>query len=87
MMELPDPTEKLVVLPGWSTRVSADLRFPGIRCGWRSSVLNWRSRLMRMQGKAYVDGKLVCEGIVTSQMVPRNTKPEHPDPVARRICC
>jgi 3-hydroxyacyl-[acyl-carrier-protein] dehydratase len=37
-------------------------------------VLNWRTRMMRMQGKAYVDGKLICEGIVTSQMVPR-TRP------------
>jgi hypothetical protein len=29
---------------------------------------------MRMQGKAFVDGKLACEGVVTSQMVPRNPK-------------
>ena len=74
MLEAPDPTEKLVVFTGVERARFRRPVFPGDQVRLEIDVLNWRSRLMRMQGKAYVDGKLVCEGIVTSQMVPRNPK-------------
>ena len=74
MVELPDPTEKLMVFTGVEHARFRRPAFPGDQVRLEIGVLNWRSRLMRMQGKAFVDGKLVCEGIVTSQMVPRNTK-------------
>lgn len=74
MVESPDPTEKLVFFTGVEHARFRRPVFPGDQVRMEIDVLNWRSRLMRMQGKAFVDGKLVCEGIVTSQMVQRNPK-------------
>ncbi|MGC1782168.1 MAG: 3-hydroxyacyl-ACP dehydratase FabZ [Acidobacteriaceae bacterium] len=74
MLESPDPTEKLVVFTGVEHARFRRPVFPGDQVRLEIDVLNWRSRLMRMQGKAFVDGKLACEGVVTSQMVPRNPK-------------
>ena len=72
MVELPDPAEKLIVFTGVEHARFRRPALPGDQVRLEIDVLNWRSRLMRMQGKAYVDGKLICEGRVTSQMVPRN---------------
>lgn len=74
MLEAPDPKEKLVVFTGVERARFRRPVFPGDQVRMEIDVINWRSRLMRMEGKAFVDGKLVCEGIVTSQMVPRNPK-------------
>jgi 3-hydroxymyristoyl/3-hydroxydecanoyl-(acyl carrier protein) dehydratase len=35
-------------------------------------VRAWRMTAARLEGKAYVDGKVVCEAIVTCRLVPRN---------------
>jgi 3-hydroxyacyl-[acyl-carrier-protein] dehydratase len=72
MVELPDPSDKLIFFTGVEHARFRRPALPGDQVRMEIDVLNWRSRLMRMQGKAYVDGKLICEGIVTSQMVPRN---------------
>ena len=74
MLEAADPTEKLVFFTGVEHARFRRPVVPGEQVRLEIDVLNWRSRLMRMQGKAFVDGKLACEGIVTSQMVPRNPK-------------
>ncbi len=71
MMEAADPTEKLLVFTGVERARFRRPVVPGDQVRLEIDVLNWRSRAMRMQGKAFVDGKLACEGIVTSQMVPR----------------
>ncbi|MEO6965400.1 MAG: 3-hydroxyacyl-ACP dehydratase FabZ [Acidobacteriaceae bacterium] len=78
MLEAPDPAEKLVVFTGVERARFRRPVFPGDQVRMEIDVLNWRSRLMRMEGKAYVDGKLVCEGVVTSHMVPRNPKAAAP---------
>ncbi len=78
MLESPDPTEKLVVFTGVEHARFRRPVVPGDQVRLEIDVLNWRSRLMRMQGKAFVDGKLACEGIVTSQMVPRQRKASSP---------
>jgi 3-hydroxyacyl-[acyl-carrier-protein] dehydratase len=72
MVELADPTDKLIVFTGVEHARFRRPALPGDQVRLEIDVLNWRSRLMRMQGKAYVDDKLICEGRVTSQMVPRN---------------
>ena len=74
MLEAPDPAEKLVVFTGVEHARFRRPVVPGDQVRLEIDVLNWRSRLMRMQGKAFVDGKLAAEGIVTSQMVPRASK-------------
>jgi 3-hydroxyacyl-[acyl-carrier-protein] dehydratase len=72
MVELADPTDKLIVFTGVEHARFRRPALPGDQVRLEIDVLNWRTRMMRMQGKAYVDGKLICEGIVTSQMVPRS---------------
>jgi 3-hydroxyacyl-[acyl-carrier-protein] dehydratase len=37
-------------------------------------VLSFRPRAGRIEGKAYVDGKLACEATLTCQVVPRERK-------------
>lgn len=71
MMEAPDPAQKLLVFTGVERARFRRPVVPGDQVRLEIDVLNWRSRAMRMQGKAFVDGKLVCEGVVTSQMLPR----------------
>jgi 3-hydroxyacyl-[acyl-carrier-protein] dehydratase len=71
MLEAADPAEKLVFFTGVEHARFRRPVLPGDQVRLEVDVLNWRSRLMRMQGKAFVDGKLACEGIVTSQMVSR----------------
>jgi 3-hydroxyacyl-[acyl-carrier-protein] dehydratase len=38
-------------------------------------VLSFRPRAGRIEGKAYVDGKLACEATLTCQVVPRVREP------------
>lgn len=71
MLEAADPAEKLVFFTGVEHARFRRPVLPGDQVRLEVDVLNWRTRMMRMQGKAFVDGKLVCEGIVTSQVVPR----------------
>lgn len=71
MMEAPDPTEKLLVFTGVERARFRRPVVPGDQVRMEIDVLNWRSRAMRMRGKAFVDGKLACEGVVTSQLVSR----------------
>jgi len=35
-------------------------------------VRAWRMTAARLEGKAYVDGKVACEATVTCRLVPRN---------------
>jgi 3-hydroxyacyl-[acyl-carrier-protein] dehydratase len=47
---------------------------PGDQLRIEVTVLNWRSRAVKMQGNITVDGKLVCDAIVMCQVVPRAAK-------------
>jgi 3-hydroxyacyl-[acyl-carrier-protein] dehydratase len=38
------------------------------------TVINWRSRAVKMGGSITVDGKLVCDAVVMCQVVPRAPK-------------
>jgi 3-hydroxyacyl-[acyl-carrier-protein] dehydratase len=37
-------------------------------------VLNWKPRAARLEGKVYVEKKLVCEATIMCQVVPRPGK-------------
>lgn len=52
---------------------------PGDQLRIEINVLNWKTRLARMEGKAYVDGKVACEAIVMCQLIPR-PKPQSSAP-------
>jgi 3-hydroxyacyl-[acyl-carrier-protein] dehydratase len=71
LTEIPDRADKLMVFTGIE-----DARFrrpvvPGDQLRLEVDVLQWRSRAVKMQGKAFVADKLVCEAIVMCQLVPR----------------
>ena len=45
---------------------------PGDQLRIEVEVLAWRNTATRMQGMVYVGDKLVCEAVVTCQLVPRS---------------
>jgi 3-hydroxyacyl-[acyl-carrier-protein] dehydratase len=45
---------------------------PGDQLRIEAVVKAWRITAGRLEGKAYVDGKVVCEATVTCRLVPRN---------------
>ncbi len=69
--EIPDRGDKLMVFTGIERAKFRRPVVPGDQVRIEVDVLNWRSRAVRMQGKALVEGKLACEAIVMCQLVPR----------------
>ncbi len=69
--EIPDRGDKLMVFTGIERAKFRRPVVPGDQVRIEVDVLNWRSRAVRMQGNAFVDGKLACEAIVMCQLVPR----------------
>jgi 3-hydroxyacyl-[acyl-carrier-protein] dehydratase len=80
--ELPDRAEKLVVFTGIERAKFRRPVTPGDQLRIEVDVLAFRSRAGRIEGKAYVDGKLACEATLTCQVVPRMREPR-PDPHSR----
>jgi 3-hydroxyacyl-[acyl-carrier-protein] dehydratase len=54
---------------------------PGDQLRFEVDVLAFKSRLGRMEAKAFVDGKLACQATLTCQIVPkvRETAPAASD--------
>lgn len=74
--EVPDRHDKLMVFTGIDKARFRRPVVPGDQLRIEINVLNWRPRLVRMEGKVTVDGKLVCEAIVMCQLVPRGNQGE-----------
>jgi 3-hydroxyacyl-[acyl-carrier-protein] dehydratase len=55
---------------------------PGDQLRIEVTVLNWRSRAVKMQGVCTVDGKVAAEAIITCQLVPRPRK-KHTEPTTQ----
>ena len=76
LTEVEDRTNKLIVFTGIEKARFRRPVVPGDQLRIEIDVLHWRpaaSRIMvRMDGRAYVNGKLVCDGTVTAQMVSMN---------------
>ena len=51
---------------------------PGDQLRIEVEVLSFRPRAGRIEGKAWVDGKLACEATLTCQVVPRVREPRPP---------
>ena len=71
LTEIPDRAEKLMVFTGIDNAKFRRPVVPGDQLRIEVTVLNWRSRAVRMQGAVTVDGKLACEATITCQLVPR----------------
>ena len=71
MQAIPDRKSKLAVFSGIERAKFRRSVVPGDQLRIEVDVLSMRPRAGRMEGKAYVDGKLACEAILTCMMVPR----------------
>jgi 3-hydroxyacyl-[acyl-carrier-protein] dehydratase len=69
--EFPDRHSHLVVFTGIERAKFRRPVTPGDQLRFEIEVLSFRTRAGRMQGKAFVDGKMVCEATLTCQVVPR----------------
>lgn len=71
LTEIPDRESKLMVFTGIENAKFRRPVTPGDQLRIEVTVVNWRSRAVKMQGAITVDGKLVCEAMVMCQLVPR----------------
>ena len=71
LSELPDRENKLMVFTGIEEARFRRPIVPGDQIRFEVEALQWRSRAIKMQGRAFVDGKLACEAILMCQLVPR----------------
>lgn len=75
MAEIQDRDKKLVVFTGIERAKFRRPITPGDQLRIEVNVLSMRTRVGRIEGKAYVDGKLACEATLTCQVVPRAQEP------------
>ncbi|KAA6462929.1 3-hydroxyacyl-ACP dehydratase FabZ [Acidobacteria bacterium AB60] len=77
MYELEDRNSKLVVFTGIDEAKFRRPITPGDQVRIEVEVISFKPRRGRISGKAFVDGKLACEAILSCQVVPRarETKP------------
>lgn len=71
LSEIPDRDQKLVVFTGIEEAKFRRAVVPGDQLRIEVDTLSWGRRGARMQGRAFVEGKLVCEAIIKCQLVPR----------------
>ena len=71
--EVPDRNNKLMVFTGIERARFRRPVVPGDQLRIEITVLNWRPRAVRMEGRVTIEGKLACEAIVMCQLVPRQS--------------
>jgi 3-hydroxyacyl-[acyl-carrier-protein] dehydratase len=71
LTEIPDREKKLMVFTGIERAKFRRPVVPGDQLRIEVEVLNWRVRAVKMEGKAYIDGKLACEAVIMCAVVPR----------------
>ncbi|MGA8875141.1 MAG: 3-hydroxyacyl-ACP dehydratase FabZ [Candidatus Korobacteraceae bacterium] len=69
--EVPDRDDKLLVFTGIERARFRRPVTPGDQLRIEVDVLAFRGTAGRLQGKAYVDGKLACEAVVTCRLLNR----------------
>ncbi len=74
LAEIPDRESKLMVFTSIENARFRRPVTPGDQLRIEVTVLNWRTRVVKMGGSITVDGKLVCDATVMCQMVPRVQK-------------
>lgn len=71
LADIPDREDKLMVFTSIDSAKFRKPVTPGDQLRIEVKVLQWRSRAVKMQGVATVDGKVACEATVMCQLVPR----------------
>ena len=74
LTEVPDRESKLLFFTGIEDAKFRRAVVPGDQVRLEVDVLQYSRRGGRMQGRALVDGKVVCEAIIRCQTVPRERK-------------
>jgi 3-hydroxyacyl-[acyl-carrier-protein] dehydratase len=74
LTEIPDRESKLMVFTGIERAKFRRPVVPGDQLRIEVTVLNWRPRAVRMEGRVTVEGKLVCEAVIMCQLVPRTSE-------------
>jgi 3-hydroxyacyl-[acyl-carrier-protein] dehydratase len=74
--------DKLMVFTGIEEARFRRPVLPGDQLRIEVTVVNWRSRAVKMKGECTVDGKIVADATITCQLVPRvrKVKAEVPPP-------
>jgi 3-hydroxyacyl-[acyl-carrier-protein] dehydratase len=79
LTEVPDRENKLLFFTGIEEAKFRRAVVPGDQVRLEVDVLQYSRRGGRMQGRAFVDGKVVCEAIIRCQIVPRERKASAPE--------
>ena len=79
LTEIPDRDQKLMVFTGIENARFRRPVLPGDQLRIEVTVLQWRSRAVKMLGNITVEGKLVCDATVMCQVVPRVVKKAAPE--------
>ena len=74
LSEVPDRESKLLLFTSIENARFRRPVTPGDQLRIEVTVLNWRTRAVKMLGNITVDGKLVCDATVMCQVVPRAAK-------------
>ncbi|HVG27866.1 MAG TPA: 3-hydroxyacyl-ACP dehydratase FabZ [Acidobacteriaceae bacterium] len=74
LSEIPDREDKLMLFTGIDEARFRRPVVPGDQMRIEVTVLNWRSRAVKMHGVCTVDGKVAAEATITCQLVPRVRK-------------
>ena len=77
--EVKDRNDKLLVFTGIERARFRRPVTPGDQLRIEVDVLAFRGTAGRLQGKAYVDGKVACEAVVTCRLLSRAAKSEAPE--------
>ncbi|HEY3770744.1 MAG TPA: 3-hydroxyacyl-ACP dehydratase FabZ [Candidatus Angelobacter sp.] len=76
LMEVEDRNDKLIVFTGIEKARFRRPVVPGDQLRIEVEMLSWKASsariMVRMEGKAFVNGKVVCDGIVSAQLVSMN---------------
>ena len=80
LTEISDRGDKLTFFTGIEEARFRKPVVPGDQLRIEVTVLNWRSRAVKMQGVCTVDGKVAAEAIITCQLVPRPGKKKSTEP-------
>src|ERR1700747_1879979 len=73
LTEVPNRDEMLMVFTGIEKARFGRPVVPGDQLRIEVVVKAWRTTAARLEGKAYVDGKVAAEATVTCRLVPRNS--------------
>lgn len=84
LTEVPDRESKLMVFTGIDKATFRKQVVPGDQLRIEVTVLNWRSRVVKMQGVCTVDGAVAAEATITCMLVPRPKKQAAKEPATEQ---